>query len=266
MRPILLLLVWMATACLNAAPAGFRLPSPMTLLSSPTNIASAVVWLDASQLSGLTNNEPVATFPDLSGVGNTLTQSTAGLRPTYVTNVLNGLAIVRFDGTDDFLSSSTNFGSNNTLSGDIAVSVFVVYQKTLLSKGHALGWGDTFVSLAACGIYNDSGNSLWAFAGGNSQSFSAFGTNTFIIREFHKSPGPINTTSTTRRNGSNDAVAASSTTPAVDGSKALMLGKWANIGYFLQGDVAEFLIYNRRLTDPEQSQVRAYLNQKWKVY
>jgi hypothetical protein len=259
---LLLLIPW-----LHAAPAGFRLPSPTVLISAPTNISGAVLWVDASQITGLTNNEPVATVSDLSGAGNILTQATAGVRPLYITNILNGRAILRFDGTDDLLASAASFGSNNTLSGDCEASVFVVYRKSASTKGHILGWGDVNVANASFGVYDDGSIRAWAFAGGQVFYFSSFGTTSFIVREFHKSAGAINTTSISIRNGASDAAGGSaSSTPAVDGSQLFCLGRWANSGAYFQGDVAEVVIYNRKLTAAEQSQVRGYLNNKWSVY
>ncbi len=66
------------------------------------------VTFAAGIVSGVANadGDPVATWLDLSGNGRNVTQATAGSRPLLKTGVngKNGLPIVKFDGTDDFLS------------------------------------------------------------------------------------------------------------------------------------------------------------------
>lgn len=64
----------------------------------PTDIAGCELWLDASQIVGLSDGDPVATWPDESGNGNNAAQVNPGSRPTFQTNELNLLPVVRFGG------------------------------------------------------------------------------------------------------------------------------------------------------------------------
>lgn len=59
---------------------------------------------DASAITGLSNNDPVASWPDAFGHGWAATQATSSKRPTYKTNQLNGLPGVLF-GSDDKLET-----------------------------------------------------------------------------------------------------------------------------------------------------------------
>jgi hypothetical protein len=63
-------------------------------------------WLKANAIVGLVDTDPVSSWSDSSGNGNTVTQATAGNRPTYRTGVINSLPVVRFDGTDDYLQAA----------------------------------------------------------------------------------------------------------------------------------------------------------------
>lgn len=54
-------------------------------------------WYKADAITGLTDGDAVASWVDSSGQGNTLTQSTSGAKPSYETNELNSLPVVRFD-------------------------------------------------------------------------------------------------------------------------------------------------------------------------
>ncbi len=72
---------------------------------SPIDIAGIQFWYDASQLA-LANNDPVASFTDLSGNGRHLLQTTASYKPTFLTNRQNGLPGVVSDGVDDYMQSA----------------------------------------------------------------------------------------------------------------------------------------------------------------
>jgi len=64
---------------------------------------SPLGWWPVDEITGLEDNDPVGTWPDQSGNGNHLVQANADKKPTYQTNELNGLPIVRFDGGDDVM-------------------------------------------------------------------------------------------------------------------------------------------------------------------
>lgn len=86
------------------------LVSVTTFASTP--VAGASLWLDASQLTGLSNNDPVSSWPDLSLRGNSVWQ-VGSLRPLYKTNQQNGLPAVVFDSISQYLkcepAASLNF-------------------------------------------------------------------------------------------------------------------------------------------------------------
>lgn len=54
-------------------------------------------WYKADAITGLSDGAAVTSWSDSSGQSNTLTQSTSGAQPSYETNELNSLPIVRFD-------------------------------------------------------------------------------------------------------------------------------------------------------------------------
>ncbi|MCH7908140.1 MAG: hypothetical protein IIB38_00810 [Candidatus Hydrogenedentes bacterium] len=67
----------------------------------PDQIPGLFAWFDANSITGLADGEVVATWDDRSNNENDLTQSEAAEKPTYQTNEINSLPIVRFDGMDD---------------------------------------------------------------------------------------------------------------------------------------------------------------------
>jgi hypothetical protein len=96
---------------------------------NPNSYGTLQMWLKADAITGLNNDDPVATWNDSSGNSNNATQSSAGLRPLYKTSVLNGYPALYFDNTDDgmvtpvVLNSGTNF------------SIFVVYNMNPTAAG-----------------------------------------------------------------------------------------------------------------------------------
>lgn len=73
---------------------------------SPASVAGLQAWFDAPSLA-LADAAAVSSFTDASGNGRHATQATGSKQPTYQTAEQNGLAVVRFDGVDDNLDTTT---------------------------------------------------------------------------------------------------------------------------------------------------------------
>ncbi len=69
----------------------------------PLQVAGLQLWLAADAIPGLSDGQPVASWPDGSGLGRHAAQATAAKRPTYRVNIQNGRPGVQFDGIDDGL-------------------------------------------------------------------------------------------------------------------------------------------------------------------
>lgn len=63
---------------------------------------SIQLWLSADSIVGVADGDPVAIWPDGSGLGHDATQAVLGLQPLYDANEFNGLPGVDFDGTRYF--------------------------------------------------------------------------------------------------------------------------------------------------------------------
>jgi len=72
----------------------------------PDSISGLVMWLKADAIVGLSDSDPITTWEDSSSANNDASQSTANKKPLYKTSVINGLPVVRFDGTDDSFSTT----------------------------------------------------------------------------------------------------------------------------------------------------------------
>jgi hypothetical protein len=214
---------------------------------APDDIAGLQVWLDASQIVGLSDGDPVATWEDASSANHDFTQATSGFRPTYQTGELNGLPVVRFDGSDDWMG-----GGNLSASFPSAATVFAVFTPN---------------TDAEYTIYmHDSSNGFWRETSTGNGYF-----HTFLAARINGYP-------TTMPNSGDHMVSlissASTYNVWLDGvDKGAQTANYA-AGTFhvvgtdggsgpLNGDVAEIIVYDSALSDPDRTTVEAYLTTKW---
>src|SRR3954469_9648135 len=106
---------------------GFNGPGGGDSLSGflPSDLSGLVAWYKAdgsvynTGTTQATNGQTVATWVDSSPSAKNVVQASAGNKPTFVTNQVNGKAVLLFDGVDDELAAS-GFSNN------FARHVFVV--------------------------------------------------------------------------------------------------------------------------------------------
>lgn len=132
---------------------------------------------DSRFLSGFSDGSEVDTWTDLSSNGRNATQSTSANRPIYKTGIQGGNPVVRFDGSDDILSTATfanpsqvsaiivakanswslssgvarpvaNHGLSSANSDTIGISFCILAPVTAVDwlVGDALGWGSGYLS------------------------------------------------------------------------------------------------------------------------
>ena len=82
-----------------------------------------VKHVDASAITSLSNGDPISVATDLSGTQDMI-QDTADNQPIYVTGAMNGLPVIRFDGTDDFLRAVND--TKDLFSGDQTFTILSV--------------------------------------------------------------------------------------------------------------------------------------------
>jgi hypothetical protein len=84
---------------------------------TPATPAGLLAWYKADAITGLSDGDPIGTWPDSSGNGRDLTQATAAAKPTYKTNRQNGLPGVLTDTVDDAIryAVGTAFITGTTL-------------------------------------------------------------------------------------------------------------------------------------------------------
>lgn len=218
---------------------------------SPLDISGLQLWLDASQIVGLNDGDPVGTWNDLSGNANNLTQATGSAKPTYKTAIRSGRPVVRFDGVDDGMA----FASTVTLSAYTVFAVLVnqdgVSGSAVLNK---VADPYNYNALTPAAVYLQPGGPTIV---ANYATATAAGE--WALIEAYRS----GTTLYIGKNATIDGGRASSIDWSVNQLGAPYAGGAA---FDLNGDVAEVLIYNVPLSTTDRQAVEAYLNNKWAIY
>jgi len=198
----------------------------------------------------------------------TVTQATAGRRPTFRTNIQNGLPAVLFDGVDDALASASSFSiyvSSNQR------TVFTVARPTALV---AVGTGNTYGR-----------PQIWCAANGfNGLSVSPSGSNNiFNVWDYDASSSVSASTAsaavnsnillTTRHLAGVTSISLNQGTPVTNSilrdastNNVLVFGNDGVSGTLpYTGYIFEILFYNRALSNEEIAAVEAFLKTKWGI-
>jgi hypothetical protein len=192
----------------------------------PDSIAGLQGWWKADSLS-LSDGDPVTSWTDSSGNGKTMA---TGVAPSYQTNELNGLPIVRFDGTDDRL---------NTASGGDVRHLFVVMKVNESTFGNFDGVFTGTTTPAH--LIGEGGTTNFFAANAIRLNGVASGTN----------EAPMN-------------VWAYVTQLKTSGFADYQIGRDREaVGRELSADIAEVLAYEFALADADRDAVEAYLANKW---
>lgn len=220
-------------------------------LAQPSDIDGLHVWLSADTITGKSNGAALTTWADRSGNGYDATASGA---PTYRTSVVNGEPVVRFNGTTDYFT----FG--NVLTGLTAAEVFAVVKIDNDPPG-------AFAQGGLWRMDTDTVNSTF-YPFTDTVVYLGFGT---TARKTVGNPAPaltsprlLNVSSasgawTTRLDGTQLFTTGTNT---VAWPAAPLLGK-SHGPYFLDGDIAEFLVFDHVLTADERANVNAYIADKY---
>lgn len=190
---------------------------------SPTDIAGLAFWLKADSLV-LTNADPVTTWADSSGNARDAAQATVANKPLYITNVVGGKPVVRFDGINDHLITPS-------IAAMAATTVFLV-------------------------VKNANATSSYAFIMG--------ADNNAIISEFVAGKWEYYITPRTQiGNTSTTAFQIIKTNVGSSSLGTWFVGSASAAGNPIAADIAEIIVYNSVLSAGNESSVTAYLQNKY---
>jgi predicted alpha-1,6-mannanase (GH76 family) len=224
-----------------------------------------VVWLKADAIPGLANGAGVAAWNDLSGNGYNAIQTLSANRPTYVTNAINGLPVVRFNS-----ASSSYLWFFRPVQDDFTMS-FVYQSSQGISTGTDFWNGAGLVNGEQSGTVDDFGTSLNA----NGQILAGTGRPDTTIHSgtgFNNGLPHVVTFKRTKSTGATllyvDGVTVGSATggtQSLTSPNFLVLGGQGVLNNFLSGDIAEVRIYNSALSDTDRLGLERALKCKYNL-
>jgi len=248
---------------------GAVLPSIVSAgLIAPSGLA---VWLDAQDVDGdgIASNNPangtaVGTWVDKASLQGTQSavQTTGTSQPLYYSDVLNGQAAIRFDGSDYLAAPDVALGP---------FTYFTVFKATTQSS--MIYERSTNADVTGNGefLYTDINMSFETMrdavkSGKNvSSSWGATSPNQFLLVE--NSFNGTNASNLLFVGGAQVGVDVVAQDPGLGViTDTLYVGQRAGTageGWGLNGDLAEMLVFNRVLTDAERNTVGSYLTEKY---
>jgi prepilin-type N-terminal cleavage/methylation domain-containing protein len=248
----------------------FRLKTAQNLTqSSPVvSIKDLALWYETSLDSSLIDSEEedglaITTWYDINpqiSFKNNAVQATSTNQPSFRSNVFNSaIPAIRFDGADNFM----------TFDGSILVNtnytIFVVEQRRDAdNENYFLSGTDTISDTNLHIGYRDT----------DSITQDHFGSDLDYTIAAYTSPIPrihtflFNTVSGKKYwlNGgiTPDATQASQTV-ALSSYAGASIGRYGPAGNYLNGDIAEIIIFTRTLKTEERQAVEAYLSKKYAI-
>lgn len=240
----------------------------VTMLVSPGQAAPPVtsgltLQLDAT-VGVETNASGVTAWRDQSGLTHDALQGTASDEPSLVSNGINGLPSLGFDGTNDrLLISSLVQATMITVSN---YTTFSVWKAVAIDTDSGQGWAND-------AIFMDGGGGFFGLAvrstGPKLQAYNWHGNNAVAETPFTLGTPVLATTmhvtnylySSVYGGGSASVSSPNTQAPSDAG---LRIGEGNSSQYF-NGQIAEILIYNRVLSPSEVTSVQSYLNAKWLI-
>lgn len=258
-----------------------ELASAQTYFPAGIDNTNLAIWLDAN--SGVTVNAGnVTQWTDLSGNGRNATQATTANSPILINNVLNGQSVIRFDGINDFLGT----GAIPALNNNILHTTFAVFQSKKPATPSAAFYSSYGANVPTWGLYTAQNPSLLT---ANSVFFEAIdGSGNPVFRQSQSFidtdplPRPYvvatgiwngNSTTTTtlidfyrndqQGNFSGGTVTAPSASPGTHSNTTI--GAYPDSTNFLEGDIAEIIIYNAVLNNVQRNLIQSYLFAKYNI-
>ena len=227
-----------------------------------------VLWVKADDLSA----SPVSTWADQSGNGNDLTQGTGAAQPAWVDAQVNGLPIVRFDGTDDLL----NGPATNALIGNAQedVTTIVVYNTTSTARQYISSMKRTTgnASLLSLELNYDGTGDNAGYAGYLTQDEANTGFSRAVDAGPWNDDSPIIMTAWIDElnrelfmNGTSEYTDTDGMFDATGNTGVFTLGGFDGTQLDFDGDIAEYIIYTSAINSAQRTIIENYLAAKYGI-
>lgn len=248
------------------APFTNPIISQPTPLFTPTQLSNCVLWLDAADRSTLFqdtagkvpcygNGQSIALWRDKSVSGNNATNTTN--QPTLLVNGRNKRNVVNFNGINQYFTLSTATLPTGTTQGSF---FFVVNTNSSSVQVYFTYGADPNTTNRNPQFFVNTGLLAVDLYGGSGLTDTTNFQNSYLVESVI-----FSSTNAAWVNGR----AFSGTPPAITlntgtGWASLGVGRvTSTLSYYLSGQIAEMIIYNRALTTTERQTIEGYLAWKW---
>lgn len=239
---------------------------------SPASLAGLVVWLDGSKGVSVSNGT-VQNWHDQSNNNNNAFNLTPANQPTTVASVVNGLPVIRFDGSGKqwlniFDTATLQFGT-----ADFAIVEVMAYTNVASSNGNT-GYGALWVKSGPNGPFPGAalfGNdptvpNASIRAQVTSGLFADTSKTSFNDGKFHiVGMRRSGTTMEVRADGAQGGTLMNATTDISAAGSDVWIGGRGGSSFqqALKGDIAEIIVVKGTVSDPNIASVEGYLKTKY---
>ena len=222
--------------------------------STVINLSGKLCWFDANDITGSSNGDALSSWPSRHDSGVSASNSTSSTQPIYNTNQVNSLPAVNFDA--DYLE--VNYGSNTSQ----PLTAFIVCAYDVTSGGgsnNALDGRDNPSGYRAVN-FSMRTNGWGSYAGSSWMQPSTGSPDT----DWHYFTVYLNGASSYVRK---DGVSHATGNPGSQGTNGQILGMWKgkNTSYYMNGKIAEILIFSGTLSDANRNTTESYLADKYNI-
>jgi signal peptidase len=196
----------------------------------------------------LNDGGAVSSWTDSSGNGRDISQPDPSKQPVYARNILSGYPVVRFDGSDDYLSRA-GFPLTQPY------MLFVVFKLAATGPIQVITTGNISTGTSINGTLFWQNPHLYFNSGNQEMIPNPLSADSFKYYTI-KVNGP---SSYWRINGASQT----GINPGMNPMSDLGVGIWGDGQYWLNGDIAELLFYSEDMSDSNRDIVEQYLRSKY---
>lgn len=226
----------------------------------PTLASNTEFWIRANEGTDATNNaDPVTTWNDQSGNGNTITTNNSD--PTFVTNTLNGLPVVRFNGSNQSMGRT---GFTGLPTGAAVRTIFNVSQYRSIGFG-GFAYGTATTDGVFGNVVGSNGN-FYIQGWGSGNDFDSGTTANGAGWNLHTSVFGGNGANQLQQFVNGSLVSQHTTTAYNTGTTEIEIGREMDNSPYVNMDMAEVIVFSNDLSTTEREEVERYLNTKYDLY
>jgi hypothetical protein len=220
--------------------------------SVPTG--NLLVWLKADAGVELSGTNVVSWTNQVSN-GIILTQGVSAARPEFATNVVNGLPAIRFNGAQRLLGNLGRVLTNAT------IFTLAQYRVASSDNDYLYSLGNSGTAGSQMTLSRRSGDDAYHFDG-NAANSPDTSIPAFAFQVFTQVYGDEGATNHQLYQNQFELIDSDSSNPYSVNATNTVLGNYSSGSFYFVGDVVDWLVYDRVLSQNERKQVEEYLRQR----